>query len=281
MTRKKAVLIFLLITFSATIALIIGARLSGFSLFGAPVLMSQMFILGAMFIPGLTAIALQKFVLKRPLKEMGFKVGDWKMYLKTYAVIVLMFVLNYLITWIFFLKPDFTLLSFLNQFNITAALPMPAPMMVFVFGLVTFFAAPIFNMIPSMGEEIGWRGFLLPNLEPLGKTKAMIFSGAIWALWHTPMILILGFAYGEQFLLGAILHFLMVTSLGIWMGHIWFKTRDTVLAGFIHSVFNANSYGIWVMIFVSNNKLLIGGAGAIGTFLCIILGTYAIYIESK
>jgi membrane protease YdiL (CAAX protease family) len=181
------------------------------------------------------------------------------------------------LTWLFVIKPDFTLATFLNQYGITAALPMPATGMIAIFALVTFIAAPVFNLIPSLGEELGWRGFLLPTLEPLGKTKAVIISGMIWALWHTPMILILGFAYGRQMWLGALLHFILVTGLGIWMGSIWLENHSTVLAAFIHSVFNANAYGVWTLLFVSNNKLLVGGTGLIITSFCFLLGIFTIY----
>lgn len=47
---------------------------------------------------------------------------------------------------------------------------------------------PFFNVIFALGEEIGWRGFLLPRLEPLGQWKAILVSGIIWGIWHAPVI---------------------------------------------------------------------------------------------
>jgi membrane protease YdiL (CAAX protease family) len=39
-----------------------------------------------------------------------------------------------------------------------------------------------------LGEELGWRGYLLPRLVPaLGTVGAAIALGAIWALWHLPL----------------------------------------------------------------------------------------------
>lgn len=276
MINKKALSVFLVLTFGLTIILTIVAKMLGFTLVGKPAMMSQMVIFVAMFIPALSAIITQKLVVKKSLKELGFKWGPLSMYAKAYAIIILMFVVNYLITWLFFLKPDFTLASFMNQYGVTSGLPLPASTMILLLSLVTFIMAPIFNMIPSLGEEIGWRGFLLPNLEELGQTRAMIYSGMIWALWHTPMILILGFGYGLEAPLGALLHFITVASLGIWMGYVWFKTRSTVLAGFMHAVFNANAYGIWTIIFVSESKLIVGAVGVIGAAICLLVGLIAI-----
>ena len=53
----------------------------------------------------------------------------------------------------------------------------------------------ILNMIPAFGEELGWRGWLLPALRPLGTWPALVLSGVIWGLWHSPIIL-LGHNFG-------------------------------------------------------------------------------------
>ncbi|WP_258566553.1 type II CAAX prenyl endopeptidase Rce1 family protein [Leucobacter luti] len=44
----------------------------------------------------------------------------------------------------------------------------------------------MFNCIFTFGEEIGWRGWLLPALRPLGTWPALILSGAIWACGTRP-----------------------------------------------------------------------------------------------
>ena len=39
-----------------------------------------------------------------------------------------------------------------------------------------------------MGEELGWRGFLLPKLlESHSPTKSSIVIGLIWCTWHIPL----------------------------------------------------------------------------------------------
>lgn len=50
------------------------------------------------------------------------------------------------------------------------------------------------NLIPALGEELGWRGWLLPKLVPLGTIPALAISGLIWGLWHAPLVL-LGYNY--------------------------------------------------------------------------------------
>jgi len=45
------------------------------------------------------------------------------------------------------------------------------------------------------GEEFGWRAYLLPKLMPLGPRKAVLLMGAIWAVFHWPIIF-MGWNYG-------------------------------------------------------------------------------------
>jgi membrane protease YdiL (CAAX protease family) len=54
--------------------------------------------------------------------------------------------------------------------------------------LATFFLVNSF--LYTLGEEIGWRGFLVPELaRSLGFTATALVSGAIWAIWHYPIII--------------------------------------------------------------------------------------------
>jgi uncharacterized protein len=276
MLSKKAIFTFLIIVFSITLGLTILLKILGFTLVGKSAFMSQMVIVGAMFIPALGAVLTQVLIVRKPLKELGFQLGPVSMYGKTYLVILGIFILNYGITWAFIERPDPSLQSFIDMAGIPGPLPVPAWAMIAIFIFVTLFVTPFFNLLPSLGEEIGWRGFLLPALEPLGKIPAVLLSAMIWALWHTPLILILGFGYGDQAWPGVLLHFVMVTSLGIWFGYIWFKTRSTILAGFMHATFNANAYGIWALLFVSENRLAVGPGSVTGAALCALLAVFVI-----
>ena len=46
----------------------------------------------------------------------------------------------------------------------------------------------------SLGEEIGWRGFLLPALlRRMSPLAASVVLGVVWGLWHLPIDLAVGF----------------------------------------------------------------------------------------
>jgi membrane protease YdiL (CAAX protease family) len=77
------------------------------------------------------------------------------------------------------------------------------------------------------GEEIGWRGYLLPRLSAsLGLPAASLVVGVVWAFWHLPFFLIAGTDKSGQsfpaYLLG-------VTALSVAMAWLYWRTHGSLL----------------------------------------------------
>ncbi|HKB14553.1 MAG TPA: CPBP family intramembrane glutamic endopeptidase [Planctomycetota bacterium] len=49
---------------------------------------------------------------------------------------------------------------------------------------------PTVATLLALGEEVGWRGFLLGELLPLGVWRSSLLVGVVWGLWHAPGILL-------------------------------------------------------------------------------------------
>lgn len=64
--------------------------------------------------------------------------------------------------------------------------------------IAAILTTPILNSIATFGEEFGWRAYLLPKLMPLGWRKAVLLLGAIWGIWHWPVIF-MGYEYGFKY----------------------------------------------------------------------------------
>jgi hypothetical protein len=43
----------------------------------------------------------------------------------------------------------------------------------------------------------------------------------------------------------------------------------------MHAVFNANAYGVWSMLFISDSNLVVGAIGAVNTVLFLCLGIFS------
>lgn len=77
-------------------------------------------------------------------------------------------------------------------------LPLSPPLFALLQLLQGVLLAPLLNAIPILGEEFGWRAYLLPKLLPLGERRAYLLSGLIWGLWHAPLIA-MGHNYGTAY----------------------------------------------------------------------------------
>ena len=71
----------------------------------------------------------------------------------------------------------------------------PIYALISVISSVTY--APLVNMFLALGEEIGWRGFLYPQLKArFGRSAGLLLGGVIWGVWHWPLIWLIGYEYG-------------------------------------------------------------------------------------
>ena len=129
-------------------------------------------------------------------------------------------------------------LSCPEAFGITDVRPFVAityPLLAVVSGVVLSFAA--------LGEELGWRGYMMPKLiELIGMPKAIITGGIIWGLWHAPLTCV-GHNYGMDYpgfpYVGIILMCLMCMALGTVLTYVTIKTGSIWPAAFMHAVNNS------------------------------------------
>lgn len=104
----------------------------------------------------------------------------------------------------------------------------------------------------ALGEELGWRGWLLPSLLPLGTWPALLLTGFIWGLWHSPIIL-LGYNYGLTHLSGVLLMTVACMLLGILLGWLRLRTGSIWPAVVAHSTFNASA-GVLTLVLAAGES---------------------------
>ena len=119
-----------------------------------------------------------------------------------------------------------------------ASLPIPIGLLVAA-QFLNVLIGSIINVVPALGEELGWRGWLLPKLLPLGVVPALLISGVIWGLWHAPLIL-LGYNYGNApgwLALAAMVA--MTTVIGAVFSWLRIRSESVWPAALAHGSFNA------------------------------------------
>lgn len=68
-----------------------------------------------------------------------------------------------------------------------------SPLRLFKFLLINLTVGALWSCKSAAGEEIGWRGYMLPRLIDSGVREPVAITGVVWALWHLPLI------FGGQF----------------------------------------------------------------------------------
>ena len=103
---------------------------------------------------------------------------------------------------------------------------------------------PFINIITAIGEEVGWRGYLYPELnKSFSKPKTWIIGGVFWAVFHFPAMLIAGYEYGFDYVgspwLGLLVFTLFCITAGMLEEIVYDKTKCIWYPALLHGSINA------------------------------------------
>jgi membrane protease YdiL (CAAX protease family) len=104
-------------------------------------------------------------------------------------------------------------------------------------GLLALFLSQLFVLV---AEEVGWRGFALPDLiRYFGSFGAALLLGALWALWHIPMFFVPDLSqYGTPF----ILYTLTQIAWSVVMTFLFLRSGSVLVAMLFHIGINVWFY---------------------------------------
>jgi membrane protease YdiL (CAAX protease family) len=147
-----------------------------------------LYVLGIMWCPALAGITALK-LNGRQLRELG-----WKWPEKTYAIhswfIPLLYAaITYAVVWGSRLGglPNHEFMESLVP-RMGLRISPVASTAIYILLVGSFGLAK--SLASALGEEIGWRGFLVPELfKSVGFTGTALISGAVWACWHYPLLI--------------------------------------------------------------------------------------------
>lgn len=240
----------------------------------------MLLLVGVMWIPGICALAVNALA-GRPFSALGLRFGGFKPYLAIIPLVPAVFAAAYGLSWIMgFGSPDWAMTRLLHDMRMAPGASMPSHHALLIMLPASAIIGPFFNFLAALGEELGWRGFLLPVLMPLGKLPAYLLLGIIWGLWHMPLVLV-GFNYPGHPLAGVLMMCLGTIAISIFINEFALAWKSTLLAAFIHAAINAQAYGVWQHVFPNMNPLLGGDTGLTGIACWTVAGLIAMRILSR
>lgn len=223
-------------------------------------------LMAMMFSPAISSI-LTRLITKEGFKNMylrpNFK-GNIKKYLFVFFGPSILLLLSGALYFLIFpnnFDAQFTQIN--DMLAIHGPEGLSAINMLMVSILQVIIIGPIINIIPTLGEELGWRGYLLPKLRELVSDRsALIFTGLIWGFWHLPAI-VMGHNYGTDYWgypwLGILAMIVFCLVLGIIEGYATIKLNSVIPAAMIHSTVNAGA-SLPILLAKEGYNILLGPA---------------------
>lgn len=147
--------------------------------------------------------------------------------------------------------------------------PLPPLQMLLVLQLVQIPLGAVINSVFAAGEEIGWRGWLQPALMPLGTWPALVITGIVWGLWHSPVIL-LGYNFGRPDLSGVLFMIGGCVMWGLLLGWLRLRSDSVWPAVLAHGSLNAAG-GVVFLVAAAGARPDLAVVGPLGAVTWVLL----------
>lgn len=225
----------------------------------------------AMLIPALSGFVVRSWITREGFQSAGLRIGPWRAYLWIWMAVPIAYSLIYCLTVAVGLGV-FSTAPLADSFRqLPGAHVPPIRILLVLLAVQSLLFAPFINTLFTFGEEFGWTGYLLPKLLPLGKWQAALLYGAIWGLWHAPLILG-GFNYGAHRYLGILFMCFLTMAMALNQCAVRLRTDSVFATSFLHACFNAQGRGVWPMCVVVRSPLFGGVTGLISTLVIACIG---------
>jgi membrane protease YdiL (CAAX protease family) len=173
---KKRIITYLIAVFALSTPFYIMNIVASSGGEGASSPLGDIAVLALMWMPAVAALV-TTFIYQRNVRGLGWAPGKFKYMALGYLLPIIYAGIAYGIVWV----------SGLGAYDSTAADDAG--------GLVPFLAQALTlgvlqAALLALGEEIGWRGLLVPQMARLTTfSRTALITGLIWGLWHVPLIL--------------------------------------------------------------------------------------------
>jgi membrane protease YdiL (CAAX protease family) len=202
---------------------------------------SSYMIAGSMWGPGFAAI-ICCLLLRRKISTLPWGWGAWKWNHQAYLLPIIYGAIIYLPIWLFGLGgSDFVNADTLQDWSANIIGEGNYSYWAILFNLLMLMSiGVIISASRALGEEIGWRGFMIWEMRKLMPFWAVgILSGLIWAMWHWPVILFSDYNAGEgSFLLQLFFFTMSVLPIGVILAYLTFKSKSLWPAVVLHASHN-------------------------------------------
>jgi membrane protease YdiL (CAAX protease family) len=241
---------------------------------------SELFNTAAMWSPAI-AVFLTKWLYKENIRELNWKWPKTKYILLSFAVPVLYSVITYVTIWTAgwgtFYNEEFVKQT-AASYGISSFVPGA---IIFIFILMTGIFGVFKSCSNALGEEIGWRGLLTPELyNKYGYIKTSLIVGVIWAVWHYTVLIFGVYNNGTPFWYGLICFTTFIISITFIFTWFTIKSGSVFPAMILHAVNNLYIQQVFAPL-TQNNPSSAWYTDEFGIVLPVVTIMFAIYFISR
>lgn len=238
-----------------------------------------MYVLGLMWCPALAGMLTLR-LNGRSIAELGWKWGETKYQIRSWFIPLLYAAIAYSIVWIAgfggFGNSEF-LDALVKQMHLGGPRWISIALGIFLTG--TYGLAR--GVSSALGEEIGWRGFLVPELSRTTSfTGTALISGIIWSLWHYPILIYGDYNAGTPTWYGLSCFTVMVISDSFIFAWMRLKSGSLWTGAILHASHNLYIQAIFTPLTRNTGKT----AWYIDEFGCVlplVVAAFAFYFWTK
>lgn len=139
------------------------------------------------------------------------------------------------------------------------------------------------SLLTAIGEEIGWRGFMVPALyETVGLNWMLVISSLFWCGWHLPILAFGDYMSGTPAWYKLPAFVLCIFPVGVMAGLLTVKSRSLWPAAFLHAAHNNYDQTVFGVITVGGaDRMYFVSETGIVTILCAWILAAGMYLWVK
>ena len=127
----------------------------------------------------------------------------------------------------------------------------------------------LISLLSALGEEIGWRGFMVPALhQRLGLNKALLISSLFWCCWHLPLLIGGGYMTGTPLWYQLPAFVLCIFPVGVLAGLLALESGSVWPAAFLHAAHNNYDQAVFGLMTRGDNRMYFVSETGVLTILC-------------
>ncbi len=130
------------------------------------------------------------------------------------------------------------------------------------------------SLFTGLGEELGWRGYLVPRLHMIGGfTRAALLSGFIWTAWHVPLLVFADYNAGAPVWYSLLCFAVLAVGASFPFAWLRLKSGSVWPAALLHASHNLYIQGYFDQVTVDSDttRYLTGEFGAGLALVAVVL----------